>query len=234
MAFRVNEYKSDYTQQAIRYLTPKGCSQVQREQITNIVYALIKELGAVVDGYPAWHPFMKGYNTDLLTPTEPLTPELQRFARLEHTVWFVGGLITCPYRETEALIDNINKHCGLDKGCYVKAYSLQDFLNWKCDIKIEEPLVMYQPKTHPVVVWCDWFFNIDKGGYIPASAAVPLMLEYILPKWQKGQGTEEWNDIKGEMLGYPHGARSSLFVTQKTGQTLKDIWEQLIKTGMFD
>ena len=34
-------------------------------------------------------------------------------------------------------------------------------------------------------------------------------------------------------LGSPHGSRSSLFVSQETGQAMKKIWEALIHTGMF-
>jgi hypothetical protein len=35
------------------------------------------------------------------------------------------------------------------------------------------------------------------------------------------------------LLGAPHGSRSSLFVTQETGQTIKKVWNLLINTGMF-
>lgn len=233
MTFRANERKADLTQQAIRYLTPAGSPPEQRAQITDIVHLLINRLGAVVDGYPAWHPLMKGYHTDCVSPTAPLD-DVHRFAQVDHTVWFVGGFITCPYRETDTLIDRVNQYRGTDNGCSVEAYSLKDYLRRHCDYTPKEAITLYQPDTHPVVVLCDWFFDTDKRGYIPTSAAVPLMLEYALPKWRKGQGADEWEYIKGEMLGYPHGAKSSLFVTQKTGQTLKALWEQLAKSGMFD
>ncbi|CAB5532521.1 Uncharacterised protein [Providencia rettgeri] len=233
MAFRANESKTDLTQRAIQYLTPKGSSPEQRTQVSNLIHKLTYQLGAVVEGYPAWHPLMKGYHTDCLIPTSPLD-EIHRFARIDHTVWFVGGFVTCPYRETDSLIDRVNQFRGTDKGCSVEAYSLKNYLSRYCDDMPKEPIPLYQPDTHPVVVQCDWFFDIDKHGYIPASAAVPLMLEYLLPKWQTGEGAGEWENIKGEILGYPHGAKSSLFVTQKTGQTLKALWEQLVKSGMFN
>lgn len=34
-------------------------------------------------------------------------------------------------------------------------------------------------------------------------------------------------------LGTPNGSRSSLFVTQETGQVLKTLWNTIINTGMY-
>ncbi len=39
--------------------------------------------------------------------------------------------------------------------------------------------------------------------------------------------------MRSYFLGAPHGARSSLFVSQETGQGIKKVWETLIYTGRF-
>ena len=63
--------------------------------------------------------------------------------------------------------------------------------------------------------------------------AVPLILEKEVPCWTWSQVAETWESMRSYFLGAPHGARSSLFVSQETGQGIKKVWETLIYTGMF-
>ena len=71
------------------------------------------------------------------------------------------------------------------------------------------------------------------GGTIPLSIAMPLLLEKEVPCWRWSQVAETWESMRPFFLGRPHGSRSSLFVTQEAGQSIKKIWEALIYTGMF-
>lgn len=72
-----------------------------------------------------------------------------------------------------------------------------------------------------------------KDGTIPSNAAIGLMLESEVPNWRNAVYSESWEDMRGQLMGYPHGARSSLFVNQQTGQKMKSFWNQLIKTGVL-
>lgn len=59
------------------------------------------------------------------------------------------------------------------------------------------------------------------------------MLERDVPPWKETMYSETWETMKGEILGYPYGARSSLFVNQQTGQILKTVWTQLVKAELW-
>ncbi|HAS8350034.1 TPA: hypothetical protein I7721_02820 [Vibrio vulnificus] len=234
MTFRANESRGVNTEQAVRYLTPKGATQAQKQQVAEMINMLTGKLGAVVDGYPVWHPLMAGYSTDMMIPVQPLPDEQHRFPGLDHTVWFTGGFITFPYRGADILIEVVNKRRGTDSAAVTEAFTLTDFCKQQCEYSPEKIPVLYSQDVMPVVVRCDWLAEPDESGFIPEKIAVPLMLEYLLCLPDEHRQAESWNDIKGDMLGYPHGAKSSLFVTQETGQALKNIWGVLSKTAMFD
>lgn len=236
MAFRANESRENNIEQARRYLLPKGCTDEQRQQSTTILDMIIDKLGPVVEGYPAWHPIMAGYDTEWWIPCTALSKAQHRFPRIDHTVWLASGFITCPYpnRGADELIAAVNEKRGTDNAAIITAEPLRDYLKKQCNYPLEDDVILYSPDTTPIIVYCDWLFDLDEQGYIPEKIAVPLMLEHLLPQWKTHNGAGEWNDIKGKILGYPHGAKSSLFVQPKTGQILKNLWEQLAKSGMFD
>ncbi|MGB5235252.1 MAG: hypothetical protein WBN85_08775, partial [Candidatus Macondimonas sp.] len=70
-------------------------------------------------------------------------------------------------------------------------------------------------------------------GMIPLSIAMPLILEKEVPCWHWAEVAETWETMRPYFLGRPHGGRSSLFVSQETGQAIKKTWNALIFTGMF-
>ena len=92
---------------------------------------------------------------------------------------------------------------------------------------------LYQPEATPILVRCDWVKPISYDGMIPASIAIPLMLLKEVPSWQWVEVGETWESMRPYFLGSPHGSRSSLFVNQETGLTIKKVWNLLINTGMF-
>ncbi len=92
---------------------------------------------------------------------------------------------------------------------------------------------LYNASATPVLVRCHWEKPISADGTIPKSLAIPLLLEQEVPCWRHAQLAETWETMRPYFLGSPHGSRSSLFVDQETGQTIKNIWKVLISTGMF-
>ncbi|SHI15814.1 hypothetical protein SAMN02745124_04479, partial [Desulfofustis glycolicus DSM 9705] len=92
---------------------------------------------------------------------------------------------------------------------------------------------MYQPDATPILVTCDWNKSISNDRSIPASIAIPLMLQKEIPSWEWAEVAETWETMRPYFLGSPHGSRSSHFVSQETALTMKKIWNLLNNTGMF-
>lgn len=92
---------------------------------------------------------------------------------------------------------------------------------------------LYNPNATAILVKCNWEKPLDRDGMIPLSVALPLILENEVPCWRWSDVAETWETMRYYFLGSPHGARSSLFVNQETGQAIKKIWNALIYTGMF-
>src|SRR5690606_36083864 len=57
---------------------------------------------------------------------------------------------------------------------------------------------------------------LEPNGQIPKSLAVPLMVENEIKGWKDSALAERWDTMQPYLLGEPHGARSSLFVSQET------------------
>lgn len=89
------------------------------------------------------------------------------------------------------------------------------------------------PNATAVVVRCDWSeVGVTPDGTIPKSVAVPLFLKEELSRWEWMKVAEPWESMRDYILGEPCGSRSSLFVNQETGQTLKTLYQMLIQSGM--
>ncbi len=91
----------------------------------------------------------------------------------------------------------------------------------------------YSESATPILVKCEWAKTLPMDKLIPLSIAIPLLLEKEAPCWEWSQVAETWESMRPYFLGAPRGARSSLFVSQETGQVIKKVWESLIHTGMF-
>ena len=72
MAFRRNEAAQEGFEQAVRYLTPKGLTSKEQQEIEHYVDDLTIRLGPVVNHYPSWHPLVSNHNS-----TQPqMVPDL--------------------------------------------------------------------------------------------------------------------------------------------------------------
>lgn len=220
MAFRADEAIQRGIDRAKSYLIPRPqhADQTERNRCEEALMDIIDDIGPVIDTYPTWHPLVRSHNARYPTTT----PNARcGYKGLDHTVFFRNGFITCPYADSgkaEQVIESV-----YEISCHPIAYLTAEKLD----------VALYHPNATSVLVKCEWDKPLGDDGMIPASIAVPLILEKEVPCWHWSEVGETWETMRHYFLGSPHGARSSLFVNQETGQTIKRIWNALIHTGMF-
>lgn len=222
MTFRANEAEDDGFNRAKNYLLRvRDINPLERKRSENKLLDIIDELGPKIDSYPSWHPLVT-HHDDRYPVTFP--SEQCGYDSLDHTIAFRNGFITCPYH-----IDNARRVISSVKK--LPHNPVAEITAELLDVKF------YADIAEPVLVKCNWDEKITRShksyNEIPASIAIPLMLEKEIPCWQWAQLGETWETQRLYFLGSPHGSRSSLFVGQETGQTMKKIWNLLINTGMY-
>ena len=216
MTFRADEAARAGYEEVEKYLVPRprDADEAQRARSRRALEDIADGLGPVVDRYPSWHPLVRNHDS-----RHPVTVPSDRcgYKGLDHTRFFVNGFITCPYGDGQEVLDSV-----LALPRHHAAYITAE----KLDVQF------YNPQTTPILVKCHWE-ELFPDHMIPLSVAVPLLLEKEGPCWTWSQVAETWESMRSYFLGAPHGARSSLFVSQETGQGIKKVWETLIYTGMF-
>lgn len=177
------------------------------------VEALIEELGNATDSFPDWHPIL---TAPPRRPGEHVANLTQSptYRELDHTVEFVRGFVTCPYSDKVAdnLVAAVRAIHGLD------AY------------RLEEPL--YSEQAHPVVVVAV-NVELEADGTIRSRDALTWFVQLMATEAAGAQVAETWWNIRTNVLGGPHGSRSSLFVNQHTGTHMRKILEAMNASGMF-
>lgn len=218
MAFRADEAARDGLEEAERYLIHRlrDSDAADRARSKDKLLDIVDELGPVVDAYPSWHPLVRHHDAaqPVIVPGDGCG-----YRGLDHTVHFVNGFITCPYDDGQDVLDSVEELSYKHPVATIRAERL--------DVKF------YQPSTNPILVRCKWNKSIALDRTIPLSIAMPLLLETEVPCWQDSKFAETWETMRPYFLGAPRGARSSLFVSQETGQAMKKIWEAVINTGMY-
>jgi hypothetical protein len=218
MAFRAQEAAEENFERARRLMVPRELIGDTRRELTEHLLSLTERLGPVVDSYPSWHPLVPQPDQGL-----PFTDPCDRngWDGLDHTVYFVNGFLTCPYD-------------GADGARRVEASArgieVPECVTLNVEI-LDRPY--YGEGTTPILVSCEWDVSLEEGRMIPKSRAVPLMLETEVPSWRYAQFAEGWETMRPYLLGCPHGARSSLFVSQDTALAMKKIYEMLVDSGMY-
>lgn len=219
MAFRADEAARVGYEQVEGYLVPRprDADEAERARSRAALRDIVDELGPVVDAYPSWHPLVCNHDG-----RDPVTTPSERcgYKGLDHTRHFAHGFISCPYSDSDAdkIIESVNA---------LPDHPAAIITAEKLDVQL------YNPTTTPVLVRCEWREGLEAGKMIPLSIAMPLILESEVPCWRWSQVAETWETMRPYLLGSPHGSRSSLFVSQETGQAIKKIWNALIFTGMF-
>ncbi|NWF36671.1 hypothetical protein [Mariprofundus sp. KV] len=215
MAFRADESASSGIESVRNYLIPRGIEAGERERSEDKLFDIVNKYGPAVESYPSWHPLVTHHN-DHSPATVP--SDSCGYKGLDHTRYFVNAFITCPYDDGQEIMDSVE---ALPYNPFAKITAE------RLDVQ------MYQSHATPILVRCDWIKPISNNGMIPASVAIPLMLQKEVPCWEWATCGETWETMRPYFLGSPHGSRSSLFVNQETGLTMKKVWNLLINTGMF-
>jgi len=217
MAFRADEAARVGFEDVLSYLVPRprDIDEAQRERSREALIDILEECGPVVDAYPSWHPLVCNHDEH---QSETTPSNRCGYNGLDHTRYFANGFITCPYGNGQDVLDSV---------AALPPHPIATIEAKKLDV------TLYSPDATPILVKCNWGRSLQPDGLIPLSIAMPLLLEKELPCWRWAQVAETWESMRPYFLGRPHGARSSLFVSQETGQAMRKVWEALIYTGMF-
>jgi hypothetical protein len=219
--FRQEESRASGFSRAKSYLVDNLRSTVQPEEKAKSLKKLEEieaELGPVVDSYPYWHPLVNHYfntHSPRMHPNEDTG-----YKGLDHTIYFRNGFITCPYVKPEDVVNSVAK------------------LPHKTVATISAELIkgvhFYQKDAEPVVVKCVWNIRpLANKDFIDISTAAPLMIEQAIRDWHEARFSETWETMRPYILGQPHGATSSHFVDRQTGVVLKNLYLNMVKTGMY-
>lgn len=210
MEFRAPHVADQMNAVALEYLT-KNLNDPEDGRST--VDQLIKELGNSIRAYPDWHPILTAPNLGFHTTIGSMS-ELPVYNDCDHTIQFVRGFVTCPYSEEAAdrLVESINTIASLS------AYRL--------------PKKLYSERAFPVVVEANNLI-LEADGTIRSRDAIALFLELSAQEAKTSQVAETWWNVRANILGRPHGARSSLLVNQHSGGHMRKILETLNNSGVF-
>lgn len=210
MEFRSPTVATQENAKAMAYLT-KNLSD--REAGRRQVKQLIEELGNAVDSYPDWHPILTAPPRNFGEHIYGLA-QVKAYEELDHTAKFVRGFVTCPYSEDAAdrLVDGVGQVPGL------------------YGHRLDEPL--YSDHAHPVVVVA-MNVELEADGTIRSRDALAWFAQQMAGEATGAQVAETWWNIRSNILGSPHGSRSSLFVNQHTGVHMRKILEAMNNSGMF-
>lgn len=217
MAFRADEAAERGYAELEAYLVPRArdADESTRARSREALADIVDRYGPVVETYPTWHPIVSNHKS-----RDPIALPCREcgYHGLDHTRYLANAFITCPYGDGQDVIDSV---ADLTPG------PVSHITAEKLDVQF------YNSMATPILVKCKWDEPLDVTGQIPVSLALPLLLEQEIPCWRWSQVAETWESMRPYFLGRPHGSRSSLFVSQETGQTMKKIWNSVIYTGMF-
>jgi hypothetical protein len=210
MEFRAPTVAAQQNAEAVEYLTRNLTDQAAGQLLLG---SLLEELGNAVDCYPNWHPILTAPTRDS-DIANPSFSEVKVYGEADHTRLFVRGFITCPYSAESAdrLLNAVNQVPGLF------AY------------RLEEPL--YADNAKPVVVVAHEV-EIEADGTIRSRDALAWFAQQSVKQARSARLAETWWNIRSDILGEPHGSRSSLFVSQYTGLHMRKILEAMNDSGMF-
>ncbi|HDW2730184.1 hypothetical protein RAG66_24495 [Klebsiella quasipneumoniae subsp. similipneumoniae] len=216
MAFRAHDEAQKGLEHALDRFVPRSKDPAIRQRAREAVLKLVEELGPVVDSYPSWHPLVSHHQ---ITNYPITTPNRENgYKGLDHTVYFSTGFVTCPYDGGKEILASID--------------DLRSKINYPIYARILD-VNLYHEKATTVVVSCGLDGELNEDGTFKKHLAIGYMLEKEIPQWRDAQVAETWETMRPYFLGRPHGARSSLFINQDTGQSMKTVWNAIINTGMY-
>lgn len=208
--FRSPTVAAQQNAKAMTYLT-KNLSDQNSGRV--LVESLIAELGNAVEGYPDWHPILTAPPRNGREHIYGLS-QLRVYKELDHTIEFVRGFVTCPYSDTGAdeLVEAVREVPGLSAR------------------RLDRPL--YSDSAFPVVVEAT-NVELDADGTIVSRDALAWFAQQTAGEANGAEVAETWWNVRSNILGSPHGSRSSLFVSQHAGVHMRKILEAMNASGMF-
>jgi hypothetical protein len=210
MEFRAPTIASQQNARAIKYLTKNLSDQ---EAGHRRVETLIEELGNSIDVFPDWHPVRTAPMVGSGERAYGLS-DIKAYSGMDHTIEFVRGFVTCPYSDKRA--DQIVTAVKPIQGLH--AYRLGG------------PL--YADNACPVVVEA-LEVSLEADGTIRSKDALRWFVKLLAQEAESSQVAETWWNTRVNILGSPHGSRSSLFVNQHAGVHMRKILETMNASGMF-
>lgn len=210
MEFRAPTSASQLAAEAIEYLTERLDDPEAGQRLLN---RLFEELGNAVVSYPDWHPIWTApqHATDEQVSS---WADFSVYQGMDHTRKFARGFVTCPYSDVRAdqLVDAVSQVHGL------VAYRL--------------PGPLYSDDAFPVVVVATEV-ELEADGTIRSRDALAWFVQRLTKDARSASFAETWWNIRTDILGTPHGSRSSLFVNPHTGSHMRKILDALNASGMF-
>jgi len=173
---------------------------------------VLAKLGNAVYSLPEWHPILTCH--DWYEGRKPMLTEIDAYKGVDHTQYFVRGFLTCPYSADDAdrLVESVNNVKGLQA------------------VRMQSPL--YADNAFPVIVEAVEVV-LESDGTIRSRDAITWCTQTLVKYATDAQVAETWWNMREELLGRPHGSRSSIFVNQHVGIHMRKILEALNNSGMF-
>lgn len=224
MTFRATDQK-EKLDAAIKRFT-YGLDPADRPAATEYLRRAAKRHGPVISSYPLWHPFIVGrlLKHGLRETYIHRTPSRESgWLGLDHTVFFQRAFITCPYTDGEEVIESAK--CA-SEGLFRLGLSIR--------AERVEGVNIYNDKVTPILVTAP-LLDTGEDGLIAQKPALAGALRVLTASVDMigGEVAEPWENVKEFFLGEPCGARSSLFVNEKTGATMRRLLSELNKSGVF-
>lgn len=209
MSFRAPEEAAD----AARELLERYCHSIPpfgRAAARRTLAELIDAYGPVVESYPTWHPLLAnggGVEERIKQWTYTRPSDGRGWKGIDHPIYLQRAFITCLYGPPSTVIDSV-----------------------RCpSISVEQlPVRIYADRDDVSHLLVRSSIDAQAPRYQMAQATGSIIID-----WDKGQFAESWKPISSYLLGSPHGDRSSLFVNEHVGVTIKRVYVTLANAGMY-
>lgn len=210
---RIKEYQNEIYKNALeRFVYSDSLSEEQMKQNEIKMASLVEAHGMPVEYYPIWHPFkfgMKKFGESV--KTNDTINDL--FGFLDHSLYFVDAILTCPYGFKDNQIENvINLH-----------HHVEDY-SFNCEVL--KDCKFYSGNAHSILIKVN--IPKEKDHTIEKTALTRLFLQQInYDLTQNTYCSEKWADMRTSLLGQPCGALSSPFINQKNGVFIRKLFKMI-------
>jgi len=221
MTFRANESARDLLDAAVHRLT-RGLEPENRDAAAAYICAVADDFGPAVTRYPQWHPFIC-FNSFSETYAYGRPCHHTGWDGIDHEATFQRAFITCPYGGIDAIQASAKTINGK-----LRAMGLP------YQIKVEPitEVKLHHETTTPALVSARGMGGDSSA--VEDAAAITNALHTLRQIMEMGGDViEPWENVKEFFLGTPCGTRSSLFVSERAGSTMRRLLSALNKSGVF-